>query len=520
MVGVGGHALISTKGRSPERNTPIGKNIKCLIICIIAALGVWQYNMDTTLLNGFQAMPCFLAVFGYRDPTLPNGYGIDATFQSLVTSLLQLGLIPTSVGYGYISKYIGRRPCYWVATVVSFIGVIIQMTVEQNGVVYLARILIGLGNGIFVNTTVIYISECAPAHFRGSFVAMFQVVQNAGGIIGAIVNNFTSNLDATGGGRSCYQIPLGILFIVPSIVSVGMFFCPETPRWLLLHDRPEQARKSLRILRGNEFPEELLTEEYEEIRQTIVLEQELGSNNSWKDMFRGADLSRTLTTCGATMCHSGSGINFLVGYAVYFYQIAGIPTNKAFQYSIILQCVATIAATLGTFLNRYVGRRPIMISGTIVCMLSMFIVAGVYAGSNGSAGSAGLALVAFTNIYLAGYSYSIGPVAWVVAGETPSNRLRSMTLGLAMAVQFLFAWLCTFTLPYFFNPQHLGWGPKIGKKTCVSSLYTNIRLSLGWYPHHCPCLDHFLPTGAQRSKFGRNRLAFHQQSPCVANGQV
>jgi len=66
------------------------------------------------------------------------------------------------------------------------------------------------------------------------------------------------------------------------------------------------------------------------------------------------------------------------------------------------------------------------------------------------------------NIYLGAYSYSIGPIAWVAAGEIPSNRLRSMTLGLAMSITFLFAWLTTFTLPYFFNPQHLGWGPKIG----------------------------------------------------------
>jgi len=242
---------------------------------------------------------------------------------------------------------------------------------------------------------------------------------------------------------------------------LAMIFCPETPRWLIVKGRVSQAEHSLRRLRGSRFAEDLLQEELEEIRQTTVLEQELAQSGEWRDMFRGNDLHRTMTALGCTLCHSASGINFLVGYATYFFQIAGIPTNLAFQYSIILQCVAAFSAAVGVVLNRYLGRRIIMISGVSLCSASLFIVAGAYLGSAGNS-AAGNTMVAFTNIYLAGYSYSIGPVSWVIAGEVPSNRLRSQTLGFAMGIQFLFAWLCTFTLPYYFQPAHLGWGPKIG----------------------------------------------------------
>jgi Sugar (and other) transporter len=164
---------------------------------------------------------------------------------------------------------------------------------------------------------------------------------------------------------------------------------------------------------------------------------------------------------GASLTHSASGINFLVGYATYFLQISGI--TQPFKYSIVLQCVAVIMAGVGMVLNRYFGRRTLFISGASITCATLFIVAIIWtAGGSVHTPVQGRAIVAMVNIYLGAYSYSIGPIAWVTAGEIPGNRLRSLTLGLAMSITFFFAWLTTFTIPYFFNPQHLGWGPKIG----------------------------------------------------------
>ena len=92
----------------------------------------------------------------------------------------------------------------------------------------------------------------------------------------------------------------------------------------------------------------------------------------------------------------------------------------------------------------------------------MFIVAIIWtAGGSTRCPVQGHAIVTMVNIYLGAYSYSIGLITWVAAGEIPSNRLRSLTLSLAIPITFLFAWLTTFTLLYFFNPQHLGCAPKI-----------------------------------------------------------
>lgn len=396
-------------------------------------------------------------VFGYVDTELAAGYGIDTTFQQLITSLLQVGLIFASFAVGPFSIYCGRRICYWVGSFFVIIGLFVQIFVTSKGPIYFARLILGFGNGIYVTATVLYCSEVSPAHLRGIMVAMFQLTQNLGGLIGAIINNYTSTIQ----NRHCYQIPLAVLFIIPLFLSTLMFFIPESPRWLTDHGKHDQAHDALRRLRGSQFPEEFLQEELLEIREVTRIEKELAASSSFRDLFRGSDLRRTLLAIGASLCHSASGINFLVGYATYFLQISGV--SQPFKYTVVLQCVSVIMAGAGLFLNRIFGRRTLFISGGTLTTITMFLVAIIWtAGGSNHTPIQGRALVAMVNIYLGAYSYSIGPIAWVAAGEIPCNRLRSLTLGLAMSITFVFAWLTTFTLPYFFNPQHLGWGPKIG----------------------------------------------------------
>ena len=89
----------------------------------------------------------------------------------------------------------------------------------------------------------------------------------------------------------------------------------------------------------------------------------------------------------------------------------------------------------------------------------MFGVAILYTAAPHSKG-AGVALVALLAIYFGAYGGTIGPLSWVTAGEMSSNRLRSLTFGAGMAVGFIFAWLTTFTTPYFINPTALNWGAK------------------------------------------------------------
>jgi MFS family permease len=104
-----------------------------------------RYNLDTTIINGFQAMQGFLRVFGV--PGKGGKYVIETTFQQLITSLLQLGLIVASLLVGPFSRYFGRRAGFFTASVIGCVALLIQTLVTSKGPVYLARLLLGISNG-------------------------------------------------------------------------------------------------------------------------------------------------------------------------------------------------------------------------------------------------------------------------------------------------------------------------------------------------------------------------------------
>jgi MFS family permease len=133
-----------------------------------------------------------------------------------------------------------------------------------------------------------------------------------------------------------------------------------------------------------------------------------------------------------------------------------------FGMSNILSAMGILAILFNSLIVvRYGRRRVIMMIGLSLCGLFQLIIAVVYKTHPGTT-STGQVLVAFTCIYMMSYNGMISTYAWLAGGEMPSQRLRSYTFGLAAAVGFFFAWLTTFTAPYFINPESLSWGPQYG----------------------------------------------------------
>ncbi|EJU01857.1 general substrate transporter [Dacryopinax primogenitus] len=423
------------------------ENLKCFIICLLVSIATFQYGFDT-------AMQGFLKVFGVPNAT-GTSYVIQTTFQQLITSLLQLGLIIASAIMGPFSKYLGRKMGFIVASVLAIIAITIQELVTTQGPIYFARLLLGIANGMYVNLVVLYVSEASPSHLRGAFVAAYQAFNSGGGLIGSIINNaFKNDLS-----RHSYQFQLIILYVVPVWLIIYSVYLPESPRWLATQGRDEDAHKALTRLRGNALTSEQINIELESIKEAIRIEKETETGASFFDIFRGTDLRRTILCCAATTLHASSGINFLVGYGTVFFQVAG--QSNAFVDTIILQMCGLIGALMAPFVARVLGRKKILIFGFCVTTATMFIVAILSTLSIRTQPDAGKALVAMVCIYEWAYAISVGPLAWVVAGEIPSNRLRSMTFGFGMAIGFVFAWLTTFTTPYFINATALNLGGKV-----------------------------------------------------------
>ena len=173
---------------------------------------------------------------------------IKATFQQLITSLPILGALISSLVSGIFSAYLGRRYGLWLACIFTAIGVAIQMNPTDNqGAIYVGRLVLGLGNGFLQVFSNIYCAEVAPAHLRGIMVALSTEWVLIGSIVSAVILNETNTrLD-----KSSYQLPLGILLILPVVLAVGLIFIPESPRYLIVRGKMDEARRSLETIRGD-----------------------------------------------------------------------------------------------------------------------------------------------------------------------------------------------------------------------------------------------------------------------------
>lgn len=123
-------------------------------------------------------------------------------------------------------------------------------------------------------------------------VALFAYWVNIGAIWGTIVDNYTSPLLS----KNSYRVPIACLYIVPTILGAGLFFVPESPRWLLYKNREEEARKALEVLRADSITPEYLELEWAEMIRGMEEEKRTAKSVAFMDMFRGG-CSSVLEQC-------------------------------------------------------------------------------------------------------------------------------------------------------------------------------------------------------------------------------
>jgi len=132
-----------------------------------------------------------------------------------------------------------------------------------------------------------------------------------------------------------------------------------------------------------------------------------------------------------------------------------------FTMSIASNVVGIGGTIMSLYSIRLVGRRVQLMVGTTICGLAQLISAAVYTAHPGTK-SSGQVLTAMSAIYNSFYCGTISPYAWTVGAELTSQRLRSYTIGLGSALNFVLAWAITFSAPYFINLANLNWGAKYG----------------------------------------------------------
>ncbi|CAO1617865.1 unnamed protein product [Jaminaea pallidilutea] len=440
-------------------------NPRSTAICFFASLGGLVYGYNQGMFGQVLSMT---NTFGETSGIV----GIqDATLSGFVTAILELGAWVGVLANGILADWLGRKRCVAVAVFFFTIGVIIQAVVNSGdpSYIYGGRFITGLGVGSLSMIVPLYNAELAPPETRGALVAVQQLAITFGIMISYWITYGTNYIGGTGPGQSdaAWLIPICIQLVPAFILGFGMYFMPQSPRWLIDVGKDDECLHVIARLRTKPVDHPLVQMEFLELKAQKTLETRMsqhdfphlqdGSRKSnfllnvegYKSLFTNrANLKRTSVAVLTMLFQQWNGINFVLYFAPFIFASVGLDGNTTSLLASgvvgIVQFLATIPAVL--FADK-VGRKPLLISGAIVMGICHFIVAAIIAQFQGPLNdqglpvvtnrSAGWAAVVFIWIFSIGFGFSWGPCAWVVVSEVFPLGLRAKGVSIGASSNWL-----------------------------------------------------------------------------------
>lgn len=227
---------------------------------------------------------------------------------------------------GYPMDMFGRKLTFGVCVTLTACLVFIQFFARSLSVLLVGELLGGLVLGCYVVIAPAYASEVCPLALRGHLTSYVNLCFVMGQLLANGVTAGTSQL----GDHWAYSIPFALQWFWVLVIIPGMFFVPESPWWLVRQDRLQDAESMLRRLASKEVN---VGATLAVIVETDRLEQELEAGSTYMDCFRGVNLRRTEISVGVYCTQVLSGI-YLINYGTYFFQLAGLPSDKAFDMGV------------------------------------------------------------------------------------------------------------------------------------------------------------------------------------------
>jgi MFS transporter, SP family, sugar:H+ symporter len=316
-----------------------------------------------------------------------------------------------------------------------------------------ARLLSGLAIGAASVLAPMYISEVAPAGIRGRLASLQQMAIVLGLFSSFLSNDIIAKLAGGPGAASWLGAPawrwMFWMEVVPSVAFLlGVLFIPESPRFLVMHGKREQARQVFARIGGD--AERLVQEVVQSLRGT--------------HRPRPSDLlvpgTRRLAPVvwvgiGLAAFQQFVGINVIFYYGEVLWQAAGASAQWALRINLLTGFVNILATIAAIALIDRTGRKPLLLAGSAGMALTLGVMAVVFGtaavGADGKPtltyGAAVAGLTA-ANLYIVAFGVSWGPVMWVLLGEMFPNRLR----GAALAVSGFTNWTANFAVTVTFLP--------------------------------------------------------------------
>lgn len=394
---------------------------------LVVALGGFLFGFDTAVISGAER-----AIQAY--------WNLGVFEHGLTVSIALIGTVIGSLLGSIPSDRFGRKKTLFLVAALYLLSSL-GTAFATDWYVFLAfRFLGGLGVGVSSVTAPIYISEISPANSRGRLVALFQL-----NVVLGILISYLSNYLIGQGGEDSWRLMLGVQAVPSLIFYILIRFVPESPRWLILHKgKMEEARQVLKIINPSDYEQELAS-----IQQS---KHSPGLRNATVKLLSAKyKFPITLAVLFAVF-NQVSGINAIIYYAPRIFEMAGLGTHISLLSTVGIGLVNFTFTLLAIAFIDKIGRRTLMLIGSLGLILSLGMVSSTFYTDNFS----GFAITFYLMIYIAFFAFSQGAVIWVFISEIFPNEVRAKGQTLGSFTHWIMAALIAFSFPYF--AEKLGGG--------------------------------------------------------------
>ena len=432
--------------KSHERHT-----LYIIVISCVATIGGFLFGFDSGVING--------TVDG-----LQTAFDSDSVGTGFNVASMLLGCAVGAFFAGRLADRFGRRGIMRVAAVFFIVSAWGSGVAGGSAEFVIFRVLGGLAVGAASVLAPAYISEVAPAHYRGA-LATVQQVAIISGLFAAFISNYLL-AGAAGGsmaefwfGFEAWRWMFWVEILPATIFLVALFIIPESPRFLVLTRRTDEARGVLAKLSG----EAAAMAKVEEIDASLAADHHKPRMRDLIDPATNRIRKLVWTGIGLATFQQLVGINVVFYYGAVLWQSVGFSENDALLINVISGGLSIAAVIVALLLIDRIGRKPLLLVGSTGMAITLgILVVAFFNATTAADGSLSLdgifgpmALIA-ANLYVVFFNGSWGPVMWVMLGEMFPNQIRGTGLAVSGLAQWGSNFGITITFPVLLGSIGLG----------------------------------------------------------------
>ncbi len=390
-------------------------------ICIVGALGGLLFGLD----QGFIANSL---------NTIKATYNLNTQSAEQYSAILATGGVIGALLSGIFARFLGRKKSLVFAGLIFTIASLGSAMLPSFHVLNVFRFFLGFGVGVASFIAPLYLSETAPASIRGSMGTLFQLMITIGIFLISVTNVYIAKVFVSP------HVALPIMFMVIAVFAVlmliGSLILPESPRWLMLKGRKEQA---IRVLKRTFNTQQEVDSEIQDIEKILAA----GQGHSIKALIKAHFIKILVIGVVLQMFQQLVGINVMIYYAPTIFGYAGMKGLIAMMAVPTVNMLFTFPAI---YLVEKWGRKKLLYVGAVIMCLTM-LAAGLafqYIGNTDPSLVSSIpksVLLIAVIAYIFGFAFSWGPVAWLVCSEIFPLKGREVGMTITTMVNWTFAGL-------------------------------------------------------------------------------